>query len=204
VNVHAQQSGRPLRRVRRGGGGTSQRGAGLLMFIWFLLMVVSVGLMYYYYLKSERLERELRLLREKHGVSASGATSSSSPELVVADGVAPETLAVESTASASNVSSSTPHEERSAPGEHEPPIATRAAAASPTPVMASTPPPTPEAVATATPQVRLEAGSEASAAAHSTPADGGGAGATRPKPRSSPRTGRINSVYDLQQSGTNR
>lgn len=218
--------GRVASQARRGGAlgwksrfFASRKGAGFLVFIWFPLMLASVGLMYYYYLKSQRLERELQLLREKSGIVSGAGGSQSSPQLVVADGVAPETFAEsrEATSTISNLPSPLAKEgdrvtaERGAMDVH--PTPSTGPTPTPAPVVAApteTPKPTPLSGHGA------GAGSERDQATRSSANSAGpktpsserveevSSEQSRPKPRSTTRAGRINSVYDLQQQESKR
>ncbi len=166
------------------------------MAVWFILMVSSVALAYYFYLKSERLERELRDLRQQVGLPAQ-ADSGEIKTVVIPEGVPPE--AFEETTGSVVL----PHGS-SAPSQEAVAIeATPAPTFSPTPEAANsralqrgTTGASEVAATPVSPAVTREASPAPSASAEITP--------VTPHPRSTPRPSRIGSVYDIPKESPRR
>jgi hypothetical protein len=160
-------------------------------------MLCSVGLAYYFYLKSERLEREVRQLRQAAGLAAP------SPADEIRTVVIPEGVPAEDTG------------ETSAPAlAATPPAAVAAAHAAVAPQPSPAPPPAAGSPAVASPPPRSAGGERSGAApargegagaesAGSGAAEGAPARATPAATREPGRPSRIGSIYDIPKSNGN-
>jgi len=168
------------------------------MGIWFVLMLCSVGLAYYFYLKSERLEREVRQLRQAAGL-ALPSPADEIRTVVIPEGVPAE----ESGETSSPVLAGTP----------PPAVAGAPSAVAPQPSLSPTPGAALPAVASPSPPRpaggerpgAAAAGGEGTGAesARSGAAEGAPARATPASAREPGRPSRIGSIYDIPKSNGN-
>jgi hypothetical protein len=189
----------------------ARRGNGALNFLWFIMMLASVGLMYYFYLKSERLERELRQLKQMVAKGEVLATTAAPTDLF-AEGVPPEsgtqetsapTQAIAETAKPSPTPESAGAEERAHATAPSASVGQESAAESGA-KSASEEAASVRATPTSAEEKARPAGEKSSAekgaAASSTPGEGRGKTATG----SGGRPARISSIYDLQRERSGR